>query len=875
MSFPPVPTTARTSTGERSSEPTELPTTLVTDTRPPPRPTRDTTRARPTTFDTSTRVSSSEGPPSETSETGATGTVTKSSQPPPGATSGDSEEENDDDDGGDDDDDDDDDDGNGGDPPLSTAQITGISVGIAGAAVVAIVTIILARRCRRDRHPDAKTGFLPRRSTWGYNLTGDTPTPEPRRNTRFSLGRPQRDQQLMPKISSVPPPPAYSNNSYNRTSWVPQAIGLALSPPLKREAAPESSTRRISKLLPAKPVMPPIFGRRGSPSTTESSGTPSRPGPEPQTGSSQTLPIAAMFTQSRDSEEQQKSSSPKPLPPPPQQQPLPQRPPPVAQPPSSLKLQIPADKNLAAAVATAARARDSEMTEFEEDGVLSAVSQEGQIWRPPSAAPLSATAPYYVADKNGNWVLASSSSSTRVPSTQETTSEPKSAPPSGPVKPMAFPLPPSSALGHSKTVSHGREMSKPSLGPPANITRNPSMATSSSSIYSQHSSIPKPLFYQNGGERRQSGPRRSTSQGNLDRTSSRNSDVTLFENSSDESKEPTPPEIRGSLSPVVESPRSTHVRSPAPPAPIQNREQRDGRSRPVSNAAPPPRRPFAYFPPGQPSPTLGLMNHQQPPGASGLSSYNVPHNGRRPMQPPGMTRTGSPTMRVVEPSPEPDDRTGLPSAQHRPRQPSNEHPQAPEVRLSPRQDQIGFQSKHWTQQQQQQHQRQPRPDYQYPPVPPQPAQYQHHHYPRAPAPYKPPFRPGPQRFPPHQQAPPRQDIFVPSSASHGPRLLPRLDTADQTMMPPAHQSGHFQSPISDISTSSSLLAKRLGSDRAAQMSVSTDPDQQYASFAAQTKWQRDGKPATPRHAHDLPTTPGWMPRLTPTRRGEDLFLNVH
>ncbi|KAL6865915.1 hypothetical protein ACO1O0_002014 [Amphichorda felina] len=50
------------------------------------------------------------------------------------------------------------------------------------------------------------------------------------------------------------------------------------------------------------------------------------------------------------------------------------------------------------------------MTEFEEDEGPSSMSSEGQIWRPPSMAPSSA-APYYVADKNGNWVLANAAKS--------------------------------------------------------------------------------------------------------------------------------------------------------------------------------------------------------------------------------------------------------------------------------------------------------------------------------------------------------------------------------------------------------------------------------------------------------------------------------
>ncbi|KAI0514511.1 hypothetical protein F5B22DRAFT_637066 [Xylaria bambusicola] len=81
------------------------------------------------------------------------------------------------------------------------------------------------------------------------------------------------------------------------------------------------------------------------------------------------------------------------------------------------------------------------------------------------------------------------------------------------------------------------------------------------------------------------------------------------------------------------------------------------------------------------------------------------------------------------------------------------------------------------------------------------------------------------------------------------------------------------------SNASSLLAKRLGTDRAAALVI--DP---YSRKAQQWRQQGGGinngdflspdaySLASPKGT--LPQTPIWQPKLTPTRRGDDLFLNV-
>lgn len=83
----------------------------------------------------------------------------------------------------------------------------------------------------------------------------------------------------------------------------------------------------------------------------------------------------------------------------------------------------------------------------------------------------------------------------------------------------------------------------------------------------------------------------------------------------------------------------------------------------------------------------------------------------------------------------------------------------------------------------------------------------------------------------------------------------------------------------------SLIAKRLGTDRAAHMAISTSATDDTNPPSHQSNWRREsGGPlylspelVTPRQQApgDLPATPTWIPRLTPSRRGDDLYLNVH
>ncbi|KAG7115899.1 hypothetical protein HYQ44_007344 [Verticillium longisporum] len=82
---------------------------------------------------------------------------------------------------------------------------------------------------------------------------------------------------------------------------------------------------------------------------------------------------------------------------------------------------------------------------------------------------------------------------------------------------------------------------------------------------------------------------------------------------------------------------------------------------------------------------------------------------------------------------------------------------------------------------------------------------------------------------------------------------------------------------SSCSSFSSLATKRLGSERAAGLALQSD------ELAAGSRWRRNNRDGEQENNNTFsrdeqslqpPTTPGWHPTLTPTRRGDDLFLDV-
>ena len=91
------------------------------------------------------------------------------------------------------------------------------------------------------------------------------------------------------------------------------------------------------------------------------------------------------------------------------------------------------------------------------------------------------------------------------------------------------------------------------------------------------------------------------------------------------------------------------------------------------------------------------------------------------------------------------------------------------------------------------------------------------------------------------------------------------------------------------SNASSLLAKRRGEQKAHALMLTNEEDKkrQHAKWRVLKKSDKDkaksptwrpqlagGGAAQVVERTDLPATPGWIPKLTPTRKGDELFLSV-
>ncbi|KAJ3950771.1 hypothetical protein N0V92_012833, partial [Colletotrichum tropicale] len=400
------------------------------------------------------------------------------------------------------------------------------------------------------------------------------------------------------------------------------------------------------------------------------------------------------------------------------------------------------------------------MTEFEEDGALtsapvtSARSQRSNnIWRPPSAAtgktPQSATT-YYVADKNGNWVLGDPKSATHMAQLAELDASGASAGGGAKSKPSYAESAMLAATASKAGIGHGAGSPiaptaprmpmppAPVLLPAAEIVPSNLSAphqSRSSSVYSQNTTRPNTTFQPgvplpNGAShpvpsmsfshpeppRRRSNSlgRRSSSKSKQppaaassvpvpsaaaatpqvkapqrsDSHDSHVSQASVTTIASSAATDPDPILEQSNLSPVVESPASNTSptgRSPVSYPVIPGRTS----SKPGNNLRllAPPTRQFAALPPGQPSPTLGMLQQQQQQQqARGpyMASYDVPRKPiarPRPSADPNRIATGSPSLRLVTPSPPSDterDQSSRPP-QMKPLYPPPLQPQRPRL----------------------------------------------------------------------------------------------------------------------------------------------------------------------------------------------------
>ncbi|UKZ48687.1 hypothetical protein TrVGV298_002915 [Trichoderma virens] len=641
-------------------------------------------------------------------------------------------------------------------------------------------------------------------------------------------------------------------------------------------------------------------------------------------------------------------------------------PPGKPQSPSPLKLIIPKTGNFKPFVPVVTR-HDSSTTEFEEDG-RSSLSPGGQIWRPPSADPHTA-APYYVADRSGNWRLGDPARAMEIAELEASisplTAAPKSAAPKL-VAGLGLATGAAGALALVKAASQRRdnkaseaskaaeETRQGALGiimPPEKTIRavEPSLSSDEEiPEQDQQPYAPRPLFSGTGNSsnfpRRSFTNRRSSTRSlTRPRITSTDSGVTTISTSTDDTdlRSPPPLEQPGNLSPVVESPRSLRPgrgRSPtqypkipaslnaAMPSPGNlNSDVAAAKGVAAVTGYSRPKPTTMRDRPAQQSPSFGA-----PLAAGTMSSDgNMPKQhgkkfmGPRAMESPGAIRTGSPMMRGEAPASRPDERFYQGPRNQVPRQAGPSSQPGPSSRPYPPQQQ----------QQQQQQQQYPAQAYQRPPsnnysipyrLPPHPTAYRPnidssgypyqtrlpeypHHHPRN---HQPPFvqqpaarpvslhlqqlqqiqqrqqqpsqrpqqpQPQPQQQQQEQQQQRRPQHLQPLAPSYYPDALPPgpLLTGNSTTTTTSAHSAD--------SHASSLLAKRLGTSRAANMNMAIPVPQANAasssSSLSQSKWFRrpagvssPGVPPPPQEPTELPATPVWKPRLTPTRRGDDLFL---
>ncbi|GKT90972.1 def1-like protein [Colletotrichum tofieldiae] len=362
------------------------------------------------------------------------------------------------------------------------------------------------------------------------------------------------------------------------------------------------------------------------------------------------------------------------------------------------------------------------MTEFEEDGAITSARSalSNNIWRPPSATvgnnPKSAT--FYVADKNGNWVLGDPKSAAHMAQIAELDASGASEGGGAKVKPsyaesaMLAATATTAGMGHGAgspvAPSAARMPPPPLLLPAAEIVRSGALTappaahqSRSSSVYSQGTTRPNTGIQTAGVPQAGGAPhpvpsmsfshpepphRRSNSLGRRSSLKSKPGTVSTVPAtaaasstfnapkrsdshdshasattiaSSVASSEPEPVIEQSSLSPVVESPASNASpsgRSPVSYPAIPGRTSSKPRNDNLRLLAPPTRT-YGGFPPGQPSPTLGMMQQQrqQARDAPSMASYDVPRKPVARPRPaatdPNRVATGSPSLRLVTPSP--------------------------------------------------------------------------------------------------------------------------------------------------------------------------------------------------------------------------------
>lgn len=483
--------------------------------------------------------------------------------------------------------------------------------------------------------------------------------------------------------------------------------------------------------------------------------------------------------------------------------------------------------------------RDSIVTEFAEDGEGESASGTA-VWRPPPTDPQSATA-YYFADKGGNWVLRNTS--TRKPEANNTPPMP-AAPgipqlelpspedktkaerareafaelsPDAAVSPLRLPQKPGQGKLGSPIVFRDRQgprMASPKI---SNGVGQPASASPRNNVPAKQA-VPDNYFTTVRGARElaSSKSRRKSRRASRRRSQDSATSIDSAPSGPFEDDDIIDDDSQGELSPVAESP----IPPGRPPVQYPTISGR-GNVQNANGFLQPPRYP-SVSPMEQPSPTLGGSVPAKRMGAPPMAQIPGPKRplagptlNPNPNRNPAQLRSGSPKTRLGN-------------------IPAIEQQRGPQQR----QQEANYTSRYWGQQQ-----------------PPPQAQQQRRPYPPAQLPGARPAQQG------YYNTPPQQEWRPPH--------------------PQSRQAPHVANNIAQ----SSLLAKRLGADKAAALQLG---GQDAALKKNKTGWARESlgpqglaPPASMRPGYAPPAAAGpaspalgWRPELTPTRRGDDLFLNV-
>lgn len=729
-----------------------------------------------------------------------------------------------------------------GQPQLTSAQIAGIILGCSAVVIFGILLVLLARCIRKRRFGDLESGFSRMRDSMSFG----------KRSRPSSAPGPLQISSPLPRVQ------AERNPADPR--WQPQiprgAVGLAISPLVARGGVFAKPPPALASVLPAPH---PLTASEGLAPAAASTSTPAP----------QRLPQFILSPPPERRAATATQSPPKP----------------------ALTLAIP--KGQKPVVRVPANARDSVVTEFAEDGEGEGASGSA-IWRPPATDPLSATAVYF-ADKGGNWILRSAPSrkpgtepfrgasgpATQRPVIQEVAAAPVEVElpspdhktkaerakdayggfsPDAVVSPLRLPQKSGQTRLGSPIAFQDRrrepQFSSPSLS--ARLSQTAETLGKQSTPANQQSSDPyfgmvRETRDLTGGK----GRRRS-----VKRASRRMSQGSATSIESAEDEDVIEDEAQVDLSPVAESPHTPISPGKSPVTYPKIRKRDGGEQMPPPHKAaeadllPPAHRYNVWHPPGHSSsPTgSGSMSRTRtaPLGASNQASaprkaWNAPPlkpaSNRNPSQPTASLQAHS---KLVSPT----------DSQYRQQQ-QQRHAANPAA--------------YWNQSQKPQGGRVRPP----PPTPP-------HDLPGENTPSRRHYE-----TPPLQQQQQQQQQRRPTRATEmNPSMLPTPAATPQQQPAPT--------AASDTSSQGSLLAKRRGAEKAAALTLVGNGNRgsrkghqgenermgggsrngKNASGAG--GWTRETATAASSYydGSPMPITPGWMPELTPTRRGEDLYLNV-